>query len=212
MLHHYAIDGAEALRFAELVAGLSRSSIQATQAVSRRRADTLPLTALVLARLLRRIRPAQVVFSANGLREGAMFELASQETRLRDPLIDLADRFGRNRARDPAMGDAMMTFLDPLYADEPASDRRLRAAACALADIGWRHHPDYRAEMAFDRVMFAAVSGADHAERAFVAHAVRLRYGGDASTGDVKATLQLLDPERRAAAQKLGRAQRLGFA
>jgi hypothetical protein len=30
--------------------------------------------------------------------------------------------------------------------DETAEERRLRHAACLLADIGWRAHPDYRGE------------------------------------------------------------------
>jgi len=212
VLHHYEIEGGEAQRFAELVARQSKSSIMAAQAVSRRRAETLPLAALVLARTLARTRPARVVFSAFGLREGAMFEMADHATRLRDPLTDLADRVGVGRARDPRMGDALMRFVDPLYPDEAAADRRLRAAACALADIGWRQHPDYRADMAFTRVLLAPVSGADHAERAFVAHAVHQRYGGDADGAEPAATLKLLDPDRQAAAHRLGRALRLGFA
>ena len=34
--------------------------------------------------------------------------------------------------------------------EETGEERRLRHAACLLADIGWRAHPDYRGEQSLN--------------------------------------------------------------
>ena len=40
--------------------------------------------------------------------------------------------------------------------DETAEETRLRHAACLLADIGWRAHPDYRGEQSLNIIANAA--------------------------------------------------------
>jgi exopolyphosphatase/guanosine-5'-triphosphate,3'-diphosphate pyrophosphatase len=61
---------------------------------------------------------------------------------------------------------------------EDDNDRRLRGAACLLADIGWRAHPDYRGEQSFNLIAHAAFVGLAHSERAYLALAVLYRYNG----------------------------------
>ena len=41
-------------------------------------------------------------------------------------------------------------FLATTHLEETAEEQRLRHAACLLSDIGWRAHPDYRAEQSHD--------------------------------------------------------------
>ena len=62
--------------------------------------------------------------------------------------------------------------------DETADERRLRHAACLLADIGWRAHPDYRGEQSLNIIANAASSRVDHPGRAFLALAVFFRHVG----------------------------------
>ena len=40
--------------------------------------------------------------------------------------------------------------------DETGDEKRLRRAACLLADIGWPAHPDYRGEQSLNIVCDAA--------------------------------------------------------
>lgn len=213
VIHHYTMPGDAAAAFAHEVATMSRSAIQATKAVSRRRAEILPLTARILARTLDKVRPAEVVFSAFGLREGAIFEMLDAKTRMLDPLADIVRRISDDLSRNPDMPDALMRFLDPVFESrESAADRRLRAGAVGLSDIAWRQHPDYRADVAFTRVLLAPVSGVDHAERAFMALAVHNRYGGSSSAAAASPARKLLDADRRAQAEALGKLLRLGYA
>ena len=62
--------------------------------------------------------------------------------------------------------------------EETAEEVRLRHAACLLADISWRAHPDYRGEQASESLAHANFSGVDHPGRTFLALAVYFRYMG----------------------------------
>ncbi len=62
--------------------------------------------------------------------------------------------------------------------DENAEEKRLRHAACLLADIGWRAHPDYRGEQSLNIIAHAAFVGIDHPGRAYIALAVFFRHVG----------------------------------
>jgi exopolyphosphatase/guanosine-5'-triphosphate,3'-diphosphate pyrophosphatase len=48
--------------------------------------------------------------------------------------------------------------------------------ACIVGDIGWREHPDYRAEQAYRRLLLMPAVGIDHAGRAWLASAIYARY------------------------------------
>ena len=54
----------------------------------------------------------------------------------------------------------------------------MRHAACLLADIGWRAHPDYRGEQSLNIIANAAFVSVDHAGRTFLALAVFFRHVG----------------------------------
>ncbi len=55
-------------------------------------------------------------------------------------------------------------------------DDILIAAACRLADLGGRLHPDHRGTLTFEQVFRAPRAGQSHAERAFLATAIFARY------------------------------------
>ena len=62
--------------------------------------------------------------------------------------------------------------------EETEEEKRLRAAACLLADIGWRAHPDYRGEQSLNIIANAAFVGIDHPGRAYLALAIFYRHAG----------------------------------
>ena len=71
-------------------------------------------------------------------------------------------------------GARRSTALPPVF--EPRRDAVLLAAACRLADLGARLHPDHRADLAFEQVLRAPIAGQTHAERAFLAVAAFARH------------------------------------
>jgi exopolyphosphatase/guanosine-5'-triphosphate,3'-diphosphate pyrophosphatase len=54
----------------------------------------------------------------------------------------------------------------------------MRHAACLLADVSWRAHPDYRGEQSSDIIAHANFIGVDHPGRTFLAMAIYFRYMG----------------------------------
>jgi exopolyphosphatase/guanosine-5'-triphosphate,3'-diphosphate pyrophosphatase len=97
--------------------------------------------------------------------------------------------------------------LQPLFG---ARDRVLTAAACRLADVGARLHPDHRADIAFEEVLRAPIAGMSHAERAFLASAAFSRHSATGTPPEATTVNRLLTPERRQRAKALGAAIRLG--
>jgi exopolyphosphatase/guanosine-5'-triphosphate,3'-diphosphate pyrophosphatase len=84
------------------------------------------------------------------------------------------------------------------------------AAACRIAELGSRLHPDQRATLAFEQVLRAPVPGQNHAERAFLASTIFARHTAiaDPPESHILARVLSFDGQRRARA--LGAAIRLG--
>jgi exopolyphosphatase / guanosine-5'-triphosphate,3'-diphosphate pyrophosphatase len=213
ILHHYEIPREEALGFASFLATQSRKSLESMAHVTRRRAESIPYGALVMERLIKTLKLDRVVISAFGVREGVLFAKLPADERSEDPLIaacrDLAVRFGR----DAELGPALDKWIAPVFADAEANFRRLCRAAAFLSDVGWRNHPDHRAEQAFLDVLNAPFIGIDHPGRAMLALALYHRYGGQGAdqVKRVERIERFLSSEDRQRAKLLGTALRAGI-
>src|SRR3546814_12708408 len=80
IIHQYTLSRGEAGDFSRLLAKQSKESLARTEGVPRRRQDVLPLAALVMRRVLKVLEPRDVVFSANGLREGLAYALLNERS------------------------------------------------------------------------------------------------------------------------------------
>src|SRR5262249_22209678 len=178
-----------------VAARLSRRSLSSIAGLSKRRLETLPFAALTLERVLRLAKPDRVVFSAFGLREGHLFAALPAAERAKDPLISACAEFAEAEARFGDFGRLLQDWIDPLFPGEDAEPRRLRLAACTLSDIGWRDHPDYRAEQAFTRILRLPIAGINHKGRVAIALAVFVRYGGEADMTAMHSALAMLSEE-----------------
>ncbi len=211
VVHDYALSAGEAARLGRRLARLSQAELASLPGMPRRRTETLQAAALVFEKVVQRLAPERVVFSAFGLREGRLFGHLGPEELARDPLIAGAELFGRSRARVPEIGDAVARWTVPLFLSEDAQARRLRLAACALSDTGWRGHPDGRALEAFFRIVQYPFVGLSHAERAFLAYAIHARYRGEPDDPFVRPALTLLAEPARRRAELLGAGLQLAY-
>ncbi len=210
MIHHYALTQRDATSLAGLVAGLGSSTLARVEAVPSRRRDTVSTAALVLLDLLRVIKPRTVIFSADGLREGILFSHLPPDVRSNDPLIEGCLSYAERLGNLAEYGRALADWTRPLYPEEAPDEARLRLAACLLADVAWREHPDFRAEHAFQQVLRLQVVGIDHPGRAFLALAVASRYKTSfAGKTALTSIAAMLDDNRREKAKRLGLAIRL---
>jgi exopolyphosphatase/guanosine-5'-triphosphate,3'-diphosphate pyrophosphatase len=95
---------------------------------------------------------------------------------------------------------------------ETAEERRLRHAACLLADIGWRAHPDYRGEQSLNIIAHGGFTAIDHPGRAYLALAVFYRHVGLVMDDELSPRLRELASTRMLdRARVLGAALRLAY-
>ncbi len=150
--------------------------------VSKSRADTMPYGALVLERLMEHSQPDAVEISVYGVREGLLYSKLPRRKRDSDALLSSCWDFARRYARSPEHELELCDWTDQLFGEgklrETPEQRRLRYAACLLADIGWRP----------SRLSRPEISGHDFAgglrwrgssRRVFLALTIFYRYEGE---------------------------------
>ena len=179
VLHGYTLDVGEGFaKLVERAIGLAKSDAD----ISSDRRPLLVYGAVVLDEIVRLGCPRDIVVSALGVREGLLYEELDPATRESDPLLTTAAEFNALRSRSPRHGYEMIAWTDAfmrsLGANETAEEMRLRHAACLLADIGWRAHPDYRGEQSVALISQSAAQAISHRGRAYLALAIYFRHEG----------------------------------
>jgi exopolyphosphatase/guanosine-5'-triphosphate,3'-diphosphate pyrophosphatase len=215
ILQGYSLDLSSAQSLANFVSRLTPETLKGIDAVSNSRAETLPLSALVLERLLTHAKPARMVMSIYGLREGLLFSKLKKRVQDKDPLLNACWDFAKRYARSPNHELELCRWTDELFNSgrrrESDEEWRLRHAACMLADISWRTNPDYRSGRALTIISQAAMVGVDHPGRLFMALAVFFRYQGINSKYAPKAFVDLVSEDEIERARILAGAMRLAY-
>jgi len=182
VMHNYEISADEAIEFCRKIMVPGLEGVDRSEVVSKQRRPLVPIGAVVLEQVLIAMKAERVLFSATGVREGLLHEKLSPDMRAQDPVIEAARELCILRARSPDHAEELIVWTDKLFKElgieETANERRLRHAACLLSDIGWRAHPDYRAEQSLNIISNASFVGLDHASRAYLAAAVFYRHEG----------------------------------
>ena len=186
-------------------------SLSTLSGIAARRRNSLPLTSVILAELLQRSAPSTIAFAAVGVREGYVFSRMSSKTIADDPLTAGARAIS---LRDSRYGDTSGVFMDwltPLLPREKKARIRLQKSVCALADMAWREHPDYRATYAFERSIQYPFLGISHTE-CLIALSLTCATVASPKTKSSRRTLAALetsDPPSRKAGARLRLAYRI---
>lgn len=214
VMHEYDLSAAEAGSFAEKLRKSKRfSSLRGSSEISKPRREVLPFGAVLMERLLLKLKPRSVQFSVFGVREGIFYSLLSDDERAKDPLLSYCRRLAELYARSADHAEELCIWTDELFEHpeltETAEERRLRHAACLVSDIGWRAHPDYRGEQSLDAVAHSALSGIDHPGRIFLALSIYFRHAGRGEEEGEKLSVRL---KKAASKRSLKRARIVGAA
>ena len=210
IVHHYTIGRDAARELADRVLDAPRRGERLAGA-PRRRAEDLPMAAIVLRRLLRQSGAADVVWSANGIREGWFMRQVPPSERAREPVLAAAQEIATRYGRDQKLPAVLYAWTSALFPDEPARAARLRLAACWLSDSGAHDHPEYRAEQAFLRIFHQPSVAIDHPARAQLALTVAVRYEAEPDAAFLAPARALLDADTQRRAEVLGTALRLAY-
>jgi exopolyphosphatase/guanosine-5'-triphosphate,3'-diphosphate pyrophosphatase len=167
--HGWELDTATAIK-------LCRSLVSGKLAIpvprlSASRLASMPDAAALLAVLAREIRPASLVFSSWGVREGLLFRRLSPVVRAQDPLLAGVAAFAETLDVTPAAATMVAGWTADACAAGANGNERLRLAATMLALAAQRIEPNLRTEQAMDWALRKRWIGIDDRERAILAMA-----------------------------------------
>lgn len=208
VVHQYAMTASRAEQLTRIVSHVGRARLKDIPAITGSRVPTLPDAAALLSVVVRQLKSSELIVSAYGLREGLLFEDLPPDIRAHDPLLVAAEAEGEAQGRFAGHGDMIDRWIAPLFLDDDGAWRRIRRAACLLADVGWRANPDFRAERGVEIALHSNWVGITAAERAMLAQALHSNFGGGAA---VPAAIEgLASPAALKRAALWGLAIRLG--
>ena len=171
MVQGYRVKASDMIAFCGLILEKDPeiAALIETTKVSQTRLETLPYGASLMRELIKKIAPADIRFSAYGIREGLLYSFLTTEQKAKDPLLAFCEDFARVRSRSYDYAIELCDWTDRIFkaADvtESASQRRLRYAACLLCDVEWRAQREHRGELALHCVAHAPAVGIDDKER-----------------------------------------------
>jgi exopolyphosphatase/guanosine-5'-triphosphate,3'-diphosphate pyrophosphatase len=204
VVHQYEMSAARAEQLTRIVSHVDRTRLKQIPAMTGSRVPTLPDATALLSIVVRQLKSSRMIVSAYGLREGLLYEALPQDIRAHDPLLVAAEAEGEAQARFRGHGDRIDRWIAPLFADDDADARRIRRAACLLADVSWRANPDFRAERGVEIALHSSWVGITAAERAMLGQALYSHFGGGVTAP--------VDLDRIATPQALRRAALWGLA
>lgn len=216
MVHLLRLSYDDAHEMATWSAGATRKQLEKTGNAPRKRLADVPFAAVALLKLMKRLRPSEVVFSAEGLREGWYMRHAASSVVAQEPMQALAQEMVGRLARNAQLSEALASWTAPLFSrkgactltDVEATQHRL---ACMVSDIGSYDHPQYRAEQTYHRILYSHGVGFDHMSRAFIALVSAVRYEIDLEHPILEPSRILLDETSFARAVQLGMTLRLAY-
>ncbi|RWH68172.1 exopolyphosphatase [Mesorhizobium sp.] len=199
VMHHYEIPVDSAQAFLKQVAKGEVEKVRGIEGVSKNRRSLLPYGAVVLQEIMSAMQPSKIVVSAQGVREGFLYSLLDAEEQKADPLISAAEELALLRSRSVHHAHDLVEWTGKAFKafgiDETEDETRYRHAACLLADIGWRAHPEYRGRQSLNIIAHASFIGVDHPGRAYLALANAYRHDGIFNDG-IAPEIKALAPPR----------------
>jgi exopolyphosphatase/guanosine-5'-triphosphate,3'-diphosphate pyrophosphatase len=210
VIHNYKVPVEDFMTTIQVVSRMTEESLMKIQGVSAKRSDFLPYASLVLERIIQMGKPDNIVFAASGVREGVLFAQLSAAKKDEDPLILGAIEMMGRILRHPEYGYELAEWMAPLFVNETQKAQRLRLAACIMSEISCYENTEYRAELAYRKVLDSSLTGLSHKDRVFIAKALYCRYSTYPDE-HILATMQsLLSAKKIQLANVIGLAMRLG--
>lgn len=176
MLHQYSVDAA---MFRDFCGGVMRSAtpqLLERPGITRKRSETLPFAAVVLRRLIKIGKPAKLVFSMEGIREGALYKMLVKDRSKHDPLTAVAEEIAAAHGGNIKLGRLLNEWIAPVFDKNEKRWVKLRHAACVLSTIPLYELSAERSELAFYSVLQAPLLAISHSERFLLSLALMYRY------------------------------------
>ncbi|MFT3968244.1 MAG: Ppx/GppA family phosphatase [Sphingobium sp.] len=207
IFHHYEMMPDRIPALMRTLGSTDKAILKTLPFLSGGRIPTLPDAAALLGEVVARLGSNRMIVSAYGLREGLLYQDLPPSVAAEDPLLVATRAEGDAQGRFLGHGDLIEHWIAPLFGDDSPAFRRIRHAACLLADVGWRANPDFRAERGLETALHGTWVGIAASERAMLAQALYTSLGGGETPGDTLRKLAF--PAELARAAQWGLAIRL---
>lgn len=209
ILHEFTEDAKPFLAFVREIAQLSNEKLEKYPGSAAKRVPQLPGAAILIDKILTSTGCERIIFSASGIREGYVYEMLPPKVRAQDGLISSCVELASRAGRTVSYAGDLYRWMSPIMQDESETQARLRLAFCLLSEIALHIHPEYRAEWAFNRVIFSALTSLTHRERVKLATALYHRY--QYKMPNVPPELALITEQDRRWARMVGTAANLAY-
>lgn len=209
VIHNYAADADDFSVTLSLVKKMSGEVVKGIPHIPDKRAKFLPFAAMVANQMIEDGQPKSIVFSACGVREGLLFSKLTAHEKQKDALIGGCINLAKAIGREPEYGFELAEWLEPLIKNVEEDKKRLILAACILSDISCYENAEYRAEMAYRRVMDSSLMAINHRERAYISQMLYYRYDAGKDGLLAEPTIFLLKKDELRQVKILGGAMRL---
>ncbi len=211
VIHNYKVPADDLLNTLQVVSRMTEDTIIKIPGIPPKRAGFIPYAAILLEHIILTGKPKSVVFAASGVREGFLYAKLDDDRKRRNPLISGATNIMRRIMRTPDYGYELAAWMQPLFDNETDTKReqRLRLAACILSEISCYENTEYRAELAYRRIVDSSLTGIGHRERVFIAKALYCRYSTSPDESILSLMQPLLSTSKIYHAQLMGSAMRL---
>lgn len=193
-------------RARELRKTLESLDVRIARSIAPARLASTPVAAMLLELLVEELQPSRLVVSTYGIREGLLHSELKAAVRKQDPLIEEARHAGGTEYRFGQHGDLLDAWIAPLFDDRPEM-RRLRLAACLLADVAWQANPGFRADRAEEMALHGNWVAIDPPGRVIMAQALSSTFGRERLNPRLE---QLCSEDQLKRAHCWGVAMRLG--
>jgi exopolyphosphatase/guanosine-5'-triphosphate,3'-diphosphate pyrophosphatase len=210
VIHNYKVTTEDFLTTIQIVSRMSEESLMKIPGISAKRSDFLPYAALVLEQIIKKGNPQNIVFAASGVREGVLFSQLTQHKKSEDGLISGCIEMMGRIMRNPEYGYELAEWMSPLFAEESNQSKRLRIAACIMSEISCFENTEYRAELAYRKVLDSSLIALSHKDRVFIAKSLYCRYSTYPDEYILSTMQSLLSTKKIQLAQIIGSAMRLG--
>ena len=177
VLGNYTIPPEDARPLYDLVRTMDRLTLKALPGIKSARIAHIDDGAGLLSVLVEILRPATLIISAHGLREGLLHQALPPAERARDPLVEGVRFATAAQQQFPGYAEALDAWLGGLFGAEPPAMARLRLSACLLRGTGWSSNPDFRALGAEELALHGNWTGASPTDRAIMAASLLVAMG-----------------------------------
>lgn len=167
--HGFELPASEALHIARQFARGKLGEVDPR--ISNSRLATLPDAAALMVEVIARLKPAKLVFSSWGLREGLLHNQLSPEVQAEDPMLASVAGFAASARVSTEAAAALAQWTAPITFEKP-QDGQLRQVAGLLALATMRTEPNLRTEEAMTWALRKRWIGLDMRGRAMMAMTV----------------------------------------